>query len=68
VRRRGTWNPNLPPFDIAVQFSHPGPCSQEIAVGERLKIVSTPAYMLGPRDADVNAGIDRLVEAVLERS
>jgi enhancing lycopene biosynthesis protein 2 len=40
----------------------------EIAVDERLKIVSTPAYMLGPWIADVNAGIDQLVEAVLQRS
>lgn len=37
----------------------------EIAVDERLKVVSTPAYMLGPWIADVAAGIDRLVEKVL---
>lgn len=37
----------------------------EIAVDARLKVVSTPAYMLGPWIADVNAGIDKLVEAVL---
>jgi enhancing lycopene biosynthesis protein 2 len=36
-----------------------------IAVDEKLKVVSTPAYMLGPWIADVNAGIDKLVEAVL---
>jgi len=30
------------------------------------KIVSTPAYMLGPSIAPVSAGIDRLVSAVLE--
>jgi enhancing lycopene biosynthesis protein 2 len=38
----------------------------EIAVDERLKIVSTPAYMLGPSIAPVAAGIDKLVSAVLE--
>ena len=38
----------------------------DIAVDERLKVVSTPAYMLGPWIADVNAGIDRLVGAVLD--
>ncbi|HSM93126.1 MAG TPA: isoprenoid biosynthesis glyoxalase ElbB [Anaeromyxobacteraceae bacterium] len=37
----------------------------EVAVDERLKVVSTPAYMLGPWIADVNAGIDKLVETVL---
>jgi enhancing lycopene biosynthesis protein 2 len=39
---------------------------EEIAVDEHLKIVSTPAYMLGPWIAPVAAGIDRLVSAVLE--
>jgi enhancing lycopene biosynthesis protein 2 len=39
---------------------------EEIAVDERLKIVSTPAYMLGPWIAPVAAGIDRLVSAVVE--
>jgi len=38
----------------------------EIAVDERLKIISTPAYMLGPWIAPVAAGIDKLVSAVLE--
>lgn len=38
----------------------------EIAVDERLKLVSTPAYMLGPSIAPVAAGIDKLVSAVLE--
>jgi enhancing lycopene biosynthesis protein 2 len=38
----------------------------EIAVDERLRIVSTPAYMLGPWIAPVAAGIDKLVSAVLE--
>jgi enhancing lycopene biosynthesis protein 2 len=40
----------------------------EVAIDERLKVVSTPAYMLGPWVAEVYAGIDRLVEAVLERA
>jgi enhancing lycopene biosynthesis protein 2 len=39
---------------------------EEIALDERLKIVSTPAYMLGPWIAPVAAGIDKLVSAVLE--
>jgi enhancing lycopene biosynthesis protein 2 len=38
----------------------------EIAVDERLRVVSTPAYMLGPWIAPVAAGIDKLVSAVLE--
>jgi enhancing lycopene biosynthesis protein 2 len=40
----------------------------DIAVDEKLKIVSTPAYMLGPWIADVNAGIDKLVQAVMDRA
>lgn len=39
---------------------------EEIAVDERLEIVSTPAYMLGPWIAPVASGIDKLVSAVLE--
>jgi enhancing lycopene biosynthesis protein 2 len=38
----------------------------EIAVDERLRIVSTPAYMLGPWIAPVAAGIDKLVSAMIE--
>jgi enhancing lycopene biosynthesis protein 2 len=38
----------------------------EIAVDERLKVVSTPAYMLGPWIAPVSSGIDKLIAAVLE--
>jgi enhancing lycopene biosynthesis protein 2 len=38
----------------------------EIVVDERLRVVSTPAYMLGPWIAPVAAGIDKLVSAVLE--
>lgn len=37
----------------------------EIAVDEKLKVVSTPAYMLGPSVAKVAQGIDKLVEKVL---
>jgi enhancing lycopene biosynthesis protein 2 len=39
---------------------------EEICVDERLRLVSTPAYMLGPWIAPVAAGIDKLVSAVLE--
>lgn len=39
---------------------------EQIVVDERLKVVSTPAYLLGPSIAPVAAGIDRLVSAVLE--
>jgi enhancing lycopene biosynthesis protein 2 len=38
----------------------------EIAVDPKLKLVSTPAYMLGPSIASVASGIDKLVSAVLE--
>ena len=37
----------------------------EIVVDERLKIVSTPAYMLGPSIAPVAKGIDKLVDQVV---
>ena len=37
----------------------------EIVVDERLKVVSTPAYMLGPSIAPVAKGIDKLVEKVI---
>lgn len=40
----------------------------EIAVDDRLKVVTTPAYMLGPWIADIAEGIDKLVAAVLERA
>jgi enhancing lycopene biosynthesis protein 2 len=39
---------------------------EQIVVDQPLKVVSTPAYMLGPWIAPVAAGIDRLVGAVLE--
>jgi enhancing lycopene biosynthesis protein 2 len=38
----------------------------QIVVDERNKVVSTPAYMLGPTIAPVAAGIEKLVSAVLE--
>lgn len=38
----------------------------DIVIDQKLKVVSTPAYMLGPWIADVNAGIDKLVQAVLD--
>jgi enhancing lycopene biosynthesis protein 2 len=40
----------------------------QIVLDDRLKVVSTPAYMLGPWIADVAEGIDKLVAAVLERA
>lgn len=39
---------------------------EDIAIDEKLKLVSTPAYMLGPSIAPVAAGIDKLVSALLE--
>jgi len=39
---------------------------EDVCVDERLKVVSTPAYMLGPSVAPVSAGIEKLVSAVLE--
>jgi enhancing lycopene biosynthesis protein 2 len=39
---------------------------EDVIVDERLEIVSTPAYMLGPWIAPVATGIDKLVAAVLE--
>jgi enhancing lycopene biosynthesis protein 2 len=38
----------------------------QIVVDQKLELVSTPAYMLGPWIAPVAAGIDKLVGAVLE--
>ena len=37
----------------------------EIHIDEKNKIVSTPAYMLGPGIKDVYSGIDKLVETVI---
>lgn len=38
----------------------------QIVVDEKNKVVSTPAYMLGPSIAPVAVGIEKLVDAVLE--
>jgi hypothetical protein len=38
----------------------------QIVVDEKNKVVSTPAYMLGPSIAPVSAGIEKLVAAILE--
>jgi len=38
----------------------------QIVVDEKNKVVSTPAYMLGPSIAPVSSGIEKLVAAVLE--
>jgi enhancing lycopene biosynthesis protein 2 len=39
---------------------------RNVVVDRRLKIVSTPAYMLAGRITEAEAGINRLVQAVLE--
>lgn len=39
---------------------------EEIHIDQKNKIVTTPAYMIGPGIKDVYKGIDRLVEAVLK--
>jgi enhancing lycopene biosynthesis protein 2 len=38
----------------------------EIIIDEKLKIVSTPAYMLGPAISDIAKGIEKLVQKVIE--
>ncbi len=43
------------------------PCNvEEIVVDRRLKIVTTPAYMLAQRITEAESGINKLVQAVLE--
>jgi enhancing lycopene biosynthesis protein 2 len=43
------------------------PCAVDnIVIDERYKLVTTPAYMLGPGIAQVQKGIDKLVKKVLE--
>ncbi len=43
------------------------PCSvHNVVVDRRLKIVTTPAYMLAQRISEAEAGINKLVQAVLE--
>jgi enhancing lycopene biosynthesis protein 2 len=39
---------------------------EDVVVDERLRVLSTPAYMLGPWIAPVALGIDKLVSALLE--
>jgi enhancing lycopene biosynthesis protein 2 len=39
---------------------------QDVVIDRRLKIVSTPAYMLGQRISEVEAGINKLVHVILE--
>jgi enhancing lycopene biosynthesis protein 2 len=39
---------------------------EEICVDEKRKVVSTPAYMLGPTISLISQGIDKLVSALLE--
>jgi enhancing lycopene biosynthesis protein 2 len=39
---------------------------EEIALDERLRLVSTPAWMLGPSIGPVAVGIERLVTMLLE--
>lgn len=38
----------------------------QICIDEKNKLVTTPAYMLGPGIKDVAAGIEKLIDAVLE--
>jgi enhancing lycopene biosynthesis protein 2 len=45
---------------------HIGCDTREVVVDRRHKIVSTPAYMLAQRITEAEAGISRMVEAVLE--
>ena len=53
----------------AIQKTGAKHCSctvHNIIIDRRLKIVTTPAYMLGKRITEVEAGINKLVQAVLE--
>ena len=52
----------------AMGGEHVNRAVNEIAVCEVNKIVSTPAYMLGPGIVDVASGIELLVLKVLELS
>ncbi|WP_419655762.1 Elb: predicted enhancing lycopene biosynthesis protein [Desulfosarcina variabilis str. Montpellier] len=49
----------------AIGVKHQLCAVDEIAVDEAHKIVTTPAYMLGPGIKDVGAGIEKLVKKVL---
>ena len=46
----------------AIHENHP---VDGVAIDKRLKIASTPAYMLGKRICEVGQGIDKLVDAVV---
>ena len=50
----------------ALGATHENCAVTEIVVDTNLKVVSTPAYMLGPSIAPVATGIDKLVEAVID--
>ena len=52
----------------AMGGTHVNTTVDNIAVCEANKIVSTPAYMLGPGVSDVAAGIEKSVLKVLELS
>ena len=50
----------------ALGARHADRAVDEIEVDGEHRIVSTPAYMLGPSIAPVSRGIDKLVDAILE--
>ncbi len=70
----GEWRPTLTIGDDAETAAaleamgarHQARKVDEIAIDPGLKLVSTPAYMLGPSIAKVAAGIEKLVFAVLD--
>jgi enhancing lycopene biosynthesis protein 2 len=54
-------------LDISTMGADHMECAvREFIVDRKLKIVSTPAYMLGKGPAEVYVGIDKLVKAVLD--
>ena len=50
----------------ALGATHENCAVTDIVVDTNLKVVSTPAYMLGASSAPVTTGIDKLVEAVID--
>ena len=50
----------------AMGATHVSHSVEEVEVDQKKRVISTPAYMLGPSIAPVSAGIDRLVSALLE--
>jgi len=46
---------------------HQDAAVDEIVIDEKMNIISTPAYMLGPGIADIGKGIEKLVRAVADR-